>query len=137
MNDSVPAPLPPAVPPSVPGAAWLVPLQEHVDGGRARDRPVGVVVPDVLLVLDRDRRLVLDAVVDALEVVVEPAVQRVDPAARRDSNGSVWPVRISHSLRGTPLASSASHHIPRWFVRTLSSWKPCVANTAALMLPRP
>ena len=57
-------------------------------------------------------------------------------SARRKSNGSSWPVRVSHILRGMFLASRPSHHSVAWLKRTLSSWKPCVMNTEARTLSR-
>ncbi len=55
--------------------------------------------------------------------------------ARRESNGSVWPARSSHSLSGTPSALSPFHHGHSWLIVTLSSWKPWTANTAAFTSP--
>ena len=67
------------LPGEVAGGGGAGRAQVDVDVLRARDRPVGVVAPDVLLVLDRHGGLGVDPVGDAEEVVIEPAVQRVDP----------------------------------------------------------
>ena len=55
-------------------------------------------------------------------------------SARLVMNGSMWPSRQSHSLRGTLLAASWYHHSVVWSGSTLSSCRQCVAKTEALTL---
>ena len=134
-NVSVSVAPPPALPPSVPASAWPADAQVDVDVLRARDRPVGVVAPDVRLVLDRDARLGADAVVDAVELVVEPAVQRVDPhGAARLERVARGPRAAATSSRGRCWPSARPTTAPTWSMRTLSSWKPWMMNTDALTL---
>ena len=56
--------------------------------------------------------------------------------ARRPSNGSTWPWRMIHSLRGTLRSLRPYHHLEKWSARTFSSLTPCVMKTLALTLSR-
>ena len=71
---------PPVMPPSVPAGVASRRAQEQVDVLRARDRASRRSSPQTSFSSSIvTARLVHDAVVDAVELVVEPAVQRVDP----------------------------------------------------------
>ncbi len=43
----------------------------------------------------------------------------------------MWPVRVSQTFFAR-FDGSASHHFEKWSGMTLSSWRPCVANTLAV-----
>ena len=89
------------------------------------------------LPLDGRLRLAHDAVVQALQPVVEPAVQRGHPLrAAEVERVDVALLAEPDLARHAALGASASHHCAKCLVSTFRSLMPCTTNTLALDLAR-